>query len=130
MRKTNSKEVKNAVRSYILECIPEGMTVKEVHENFINTYFKTENEKRYFNNNERKAFENWLTTIPSAFDVEFATWEICKIVGSWLDETEEEIEKYFDKDAMKTENLFRYLITKHFYEILAELQKEVVIYVS
>ena len=54
MRRTNSKEVKNAVRSYILECIPEGMTVKEVHENFINTYFKTENEKRYFNNNERK----------------------------------------------------------------------------
>ena len=120
MLKTNSKEVKQAVRGYILECIPEGMTIKEVHKNFINTYFKTENEKRYFNNNEKKAFENWLTTIPSAFDVEFATWEICKIVGSWLDETEEEIEKYFDEDAMKTENLFRYLITKHFYEMLAE----------
>ena len=30
------------------------------------------------------------------------------------------IEKYFDEDAMKTENLFRYLITKHFYEMLAE----------
>ena len=33
---------------------------------------------------------------------------------------QEEIEKYFDEDAMKTENLFRYLITKHFYEMLAE----------
>lgn len=48
MRRTNSKEVKNAVRSYILECVPEGKTVKEVHENFINTYFKTENEKKIF----------------------------------------------------------------------------------
>ena len=121
MRKTNSKEVKKAVRSYILECIDEDLTIKDVHTNFINSYFKTENEKRYFNNNEKKAFEYWLTTIPYSFNVEFATWEICKIVGNWLDETEEEIEKYFDKDAMKTENLFRYLITKHFYEMLEEV---------
>lgn len=120
MRKTNSKEVKLAVRNYILECVPEDMTIKEVYENFKNTYYKTENEKRYFNYNEQNAFKNWLTTIPSAFDVDFATWEICKIVGDWLDETEEEIEKYFDEDATKTENLFRYLITKHFYEMLEE----------
>lgn len=119
-RKTNSKEVNQAVRSYILKCIPEGMTVKEVHENFINTYFKTKSEKRYFNNNEKKAFENWLTTIPDTFNIEFATWEICKIVGSWLNETEEEIEKYFEENVTKTENLFRYLITKHFFKMLEE----------
>lgn len=120
MRKTNSKEVKQAVRNYIMECIPEEMTLTEVHQDFINTYYKTENEKRYFNYIERNAFKEWLTTIPSNFNIEFATWGICKIVGSWLDETEEEIEKYFDNDAMKAESLFRMLITKHFYEMLKE----------
>lgn len=119
-RKTNSKEVKEEVRKYILECIEEGLTIQEVYKNFIDSYFKTETEKRYFNNNERKAFEHWLTTIPYGFNVEFATWEICKIVGGWLNETEEEIEKYFEENATKTENLFRYLITKHFFEMLAE----------
>lgn len=123
MLRTNNKEVKQAVRNYILECIPEGITITDVHKNFINSYFKTENEKRYFNNNEQEAFKNWLTTIPSDFNIEFATWEICKIVGYWLDETEEEIERYFDKDAMKTENLFRHLVTKHFYKMLAENQE-------
>lgn len=120
MRRTNSKEVKKAVRNYIMECIPEKMNISEVYENFINSYFKTENEKKYFNSNEKLAFENWLTTIPGDFNVDFATWDICNIVGGWLDETDEEIEKYFDKDAMKTEKLFRYLITKHFFEMLKE----------
>ena len=120
MRKTNSKEVKAAVRKYITECIPEGMTLAEVHQDFINTYYKTDNEKRYFNYIEQNAFKEWLTTIPSNFNIEFATWEICKIVGSWLDETEEEIEKYFDNNAMKAESLFRMLVTKHFYEMLKE----------
>ena len=120
MRKTNSKEVKLAVRNYILECVPEDMTIKEVYENFKNTYYKTDNEKRYFNYNEQNAFKNWLTTIPSSFNVEFATWEICKLVGSWLDETEGEIESYFDNDPMKAESLFRMLITKHFYEMISE----------
>lgn len=120
MRKTNSKEVKAAVRNYIMECIPEGMTIQDVYNDFINSYYKTDNEKAYFNYIEQNAFKEWLTTIPSSFDIEFATWEICKIVGSWLDETEEEIEKYFDNDAMKAESLFRMLVTKHFYEMLKE----------
>lgn len=120
MRKTNCKEVKAAVKNYIMECIPEGLTVKEVHEEFTNTYFKTENEKAYFHYNEEKAFYEWLTTIPASFEVEFVTWEICKIVGSWLDETEEEIERFFDKDAMRAEHIFRTLITRHFFELLNE----------
>lgn len=120
MRKTNSKEVKQAVRNYIMECIPEEMTLAEVHQDFINTYYKTENEKRYFNYIEQNAFKEWLATIPGSFNIEFATWEICKIVGNWLDETEEEIEKYFNNDAMKAESLFRMLVAKHFYEMLKE----------
>ena len=117
-RKTNSKEVKEAVRNYIMECVPEGMTVKEVHEDFLESYFKTEYQKRYYNYNERKAFFNWLSTIPSSFNVDFITWEICQIVGSWLNETEEEIEMYFENDAMKTEELFKNLITREFYNMI------------
>ena len=94
------------------------MTAKEVYENFKDAYFKTTTEKMYFGSNERKAFKSWLSTIPGCFDIEIATWEICKLVGSWLDETEEEIENYFENNSDKTEELFKELITRNFYEMI------------
>lgn len=120
MRKTNCKEVKAAVRSYIMECIPEGMTIQEVHQNFIKTYYNTDDEKRYFRYVEQNAFKDWLSTIPGAFNVDFVTYDICHIVGSWLDETEDEINNYLENDSDKAESLFKMLVTKHFYEMLAE----------
>ena len=119
MRKTNSKEVKAAVRKYISECIEEGLTTKDVYDNFKRTYFATENQKKYFSNNERTAFKHWLTTIPGSFNIEFVTFEIVNIVGSWLDQTEKELEKYYEEPT-KTEELFRELITKHFFEMIKE----------
>ena len=118
MKKTNSKEVKKLVREYIFECIEDNLTIQDVYKIFIDSYYKTDNQKRYFQYNERKAFKNWLTTIPYGLNVEFETWEICKIVGNWLGQSEKEIENYFDHNAMKSEELFRELITREFYNII------------
>lgn len=120
MKKTNSKEVKEAVRKYIIECIEPELSAKQVYSIFLEAYYKTDNQKRYFNYNERKAFKNWLSTIPYGLNIEFATWEICKIVGDWLGQSEKEIENYFDNNSMKSEELFKNLITREFYEIIKE----------
>lgn len=104
MRRTNSKEVKTAVRNYLTEC--EDITIAEMKERFIKEY--GHNIVRY---GESIACVEWLRGL--AINVDFYYCDIVKRLAEWLDDTEENQWKYIDK---KGDYLYWLLIAR---EILA-----------
>ena len=104
MRKTNSKEVKAAVRKYLLEC--DEITIVEMKERFLNEY--GHEIKRY---GQINACINWLRGL--AINVDFYYCDIVKRLAEWLDDTEENQWKYIDK---KGDDLYWLLIAR---EIIA-----------
>ena len=88
MRKTNSKEVKNAVRNYLTNC--EECTLLEIKERFINEYGY--NIRRY---GEINACIEWLQGL--AIGCAFYYHDIVKLLSTWLDDTEENQWKWLDK---------------------------------
>ena len=100
MRKTNSKEVKAAVRKYLLEC--DEITIVEMKERFLNEY--GHEIKRY---GQLNACINWLRGL--AINVDFYYCDIVKRLAEWLDDTEENQWKYIDK---KGDDLYWLLIAR------------------
>ena len=104
MRRTNSKEVKTAVRNYLTEC--EDITIAEIKERFIKEY--GHNIKRY---GELNSCIKWLRGL--AINCHFYYEDIVHLLADWLDDTPENQWKYIDK---KGDNLYWLLIAR---EILA-----------
>ena len=83
MRRTNSKEVKQAVRNYLLECaeVEEVHTIAYMKERFLNEYGH-EIRRR----GELNACIEWLRGL--AIGCDFYYCDIVKLLASWLDDTE------------------------------------------
>lgn len=90
MRKTNSKEVKQAVRNYIAEC--EECTLKEIKERFLNEYGWAIPKM-----GELNACIEWLRGL--AIGCDYCYCDIVKNLAEWLDDTEENQWKYIDKQG-------------------------------
>ena len=88
MRKTNSKEVKVAVRNYLLSL--EDGTLTEIKEKFENEYGWA--IPRY---GETNACIEWLRGL--AIGCAFYYCDIVKLLSVWLDDTEENQWKWVDK---------------------------------
>ena len=92
MRKTNSKEVRDEVRAYLLEVAEsEDMTtLKDLKEKFHNEYGWAIPRM-----GENNACFEWLRGL--AINVDYMYCDIIQIMAKWLDESEEEAEKWLDK---------------------------------
>lgn len=88
MRKTNSKEVKIAVRSYLAEC--EEMTLLEIKERFVAEYGWA--IPRY---GELNSCIEWLRGL--AIGCHFYYEDIVHLLAQWLDDTPENQWKWIDK---------------------------------
>lgn len=117
--KTNSKQVKQAVQSYILECIdisghPDCGEDIQSKLKLICEEFK--HAAAYKNNILRlktwqAVFIDWLMGAPSAFSIEYYADGILKIMASWG------LPLPANKDEQDGENLFRYLIFSNFVQL-------------
>lgn len=90
MRKINSKEVKAAVRKYLLEC--DEITIVEMKERFLQE--KSYEIKRV---GELNACIDWLRGL--AINVDYCYFDIVKRLAEWLDDTEENQWKYIDSQG-------------------------------
>lgn len=88
MRRTNSKEVKQEVRNYIVEC--EECTLKEIKERFLDEYGHEIRRRGEIN-----ACMEWLRGL--AIGCAFYYHDIAKLLAEWLDDTEENQWKLLDK---------------------------------
>lgn len=104
MRKTNSKEVKAAVRKYLLEC--DEITIVEMKERFLNEYGHEIRRQ-----GELNACMDWLRGL--AIGCDFYYCDIVKLLANWLDDTEENQWKWLDK---KGDDLYWMLLAR---EIIA-----------
>lgn len=94
MRKTNCKEVKEAVRSYLLECaeVEEVQTIAYMKERFLNEYGWAVPRM-----GELNACIEWLRGL--AINCDFYYCDIVRNLAEWLDDTEENQWKYIDKQG-------------------------------
>ena len=108
MRRTNSKEVKAAVRNYLLECaeVEEVHTIAYMKERFLNEYG---HEIR--RSGELNACIEWLRGL--AIGCDFYYCDIVKLLANWLDDTEDNQWKWLDK---KGDDLYWLLMAR---EIIA-----------
>lgn len=104
MRKTNSKEVKQAVRKYLLNC--DEITIVEMKERFLKEY--GHEIKRQ---GELNACIDWLRGL--AINCDFYYCDIVKLLAEWLDDTETNQWEYLDK---KGDDLYWLLMAR---EIIA-----------
>ena len=88
MRITNSKEVKQSVRRYLLNC--DEITIVEMKERFLNEYGWAIPRMGM-----EKACVAWLRGL--AINVDYCYCDIIKLLAEWLDDTEENQEKQIDK---------------------------------
>jgi len=109
--KTNSKEFKTKMESYILNCIdttPYGGTGNETDEEKIAFTFDTFKKEYWFPGNQKRygtpenGFREWLMGLPSVIAIDFENYHIIEIareMGSYKDTTgmsEKAIERYDD----------------------------------
>ena len=92
MRRTNSKEVKAAVRKYLLEVAQseEMESITELKEKFMNEYGWAIARLGQYN-----ACIEWLRGL--AINVDYTYYDIIQLMAEWLDETTEEAERWLDK---------------------------------
>ena len=92
MRRTNSKEVKAAVKNYLLEVAQseEFSTIKDIKEKFISEYGWA-----IARLGERNACIEWLSGL--GVGVDYSYYGIIQLMAEWLDESTEEAEKWIDK---------------------------------
>lgn len=88
MRKTNSKEVKLAVKNYIVEC--EEMELKEIKERFISEYGWAIPRM-----GELNACIEWLRGL--AIGCHYCYEDIVYLLAEWLEDTPENQWKWVDK---------------------------------
>ena len=94
MRRTNSKEVKAAVRNYLMGCaeVEEVHTIAYMKERFFKEY--SHNIKRY---GELNSCIEWLRGL--AIGCDYCYCDIAKNLAEWLDDSEENQWKYVDKQG-------------------------------
>ena len=92
MRRTNSKEVKAAVRSYLLEVAEseELATIKDLKDKFLNEYGWAVARLGQYN-----ACIEWLRGL--GINVDYTYYDIIQLMAEWLDESTEEAERWLDK---------------------------------
>ena len=92
MRRTNSKEVKAAVRSYLLEVAEseELTTIKDLKDKFLNEYGWAVARLGQHN-----ACVEWLKGL--GINVDYTYYDIIQLMAEWLDESTEEAERWLDK---------------------------------
>lgn len=92
MRRTNSKEVKAAVRNYLTEVaqVEELNTVTDIKSEFINEYGWA-----IARLGEHNACIEWLKGLGVCVD--YSYYDIAQLVAEWLDESTEEAGKWLDK---------------------------------
>ena len=92
MRRTNRKEVKAAVRNYLLEVAEseELATIKDLKDKFLNEYGWA--VARLGQNN---ACIEWLRGL--GINVDYTYYDIIQLMAEWLDESTEEAERWLDK---------------------------------
>lgn len=88
MRKTNSKEVKAAVRKYLLESCEESI---------VDLKQRMLEEKRWEVNHYgmQQACEDWLRGL--ATEIDYETYKIVPIMAEWLNESEDDAWKYVEQ---------------------------------
>ncbi|MFQ7099559.1 MAG: hypothetical protein ACLRRO_05075 [Lachnospira eligens] len=108
MRRTNSKEVKAAVRNYLTEVAQseELNTIKDIKNKFINEYGWAVARL-----GERNACIERLRGL--GVGVDYSYYDIIQLMAEWLDESTEEAEKWLDK---RSDGLYWDLLAR---EILA-----------
>ena len=92
MRRTNSKEVKAAVRKYLLEVAEseELATIKDLKEKFLNEYGWAVARLGHYN-----ACIECLKGL--GINVDYTYYDIIQLMAEWLDESTEEAERWLDK---------------------------------
>ena len=92
MRRTNSKEVKAAVRNYLLEVAEseELATIKDLKDKFLNEYGWAVTRLGQYN-----ACIEWLRGL--GINVYYTYYDIIQLMAEWLDESTEEAERWLDK---------------------------------
>ena len=92
MRRTNSKEVKAAVRNYLLEVAEseELATIKDLKDKFLNEYGWAVARLGQHN-----ACIEWLKGL--GINVDYTYYDIIQLMAEWLDESTEEAERWLDK---------------------------------
>lgn len=107
MRRTNSKEVKEAIKNYLAEVAEaEGLgTIKDIKEKFVSEYGWA-----IARLGERNACVEWLRGL--GVSVDYSYYDIIQLMAEWLDETTEEAEKWLDKrgDALYWDLLAREIL--------------------
>lgn len=113
MIKSNSKAAKAAIRQWIIDNYnPEFASVYPVAENdlkqiaisvlskFERQAYSVPNEWRQ---NRQTAFVDWMNALPGILDPGFLYWKTGKnsvmLIAEWLQETEEQSEKYDQRSA-------------------------------
>lgn len=104
MRRTNSKETRNAVKSYLLEVAnsEELNTIKDIKNKFLSEYGWA-----IARLGERNACIEWLRGL--SVGVDYSYYDIIQLMADWLDESVEDVEKWLDKrgDSLYWELLAR-----------------------
>lgn len=107
MRRTNSKEVKEAIKNYLAEVAEaeEIGTIKDIKEKFVSEY-----GWEIARLGERNACVEWLRGL--GVSVDYSYYDIIQLMAEWLDETTEETEKWLDKrgDALYWDLLAREIL--------------------
>ena len=88
MRKTNSKEVKKAIREYLVEM--NDCTIAELKEKFIREY-----GWKIASVGQINACINWLRGL--SCNVAFYCDAIVQLLSEWLDDTKENQERWLEK---------------------------------
>ena len=88
MRKTNSKEVKKAIRKYLVEM--NDCSIAELKEKFIREY-----EWKISYVGEVDACIDWLRGL--GCNIAFCYDAIAQLLAEWLDDTKENQERWLDK---------------------------------
>lgn len=108
MRRTNSKEVKTAVRNYSAEVAQSEdlSTIKDIKDKFVSEYGWA-----IARLGERNACIEWLRGLGVC--VYYSYYDIIQLMAEWLDESTEEAEKWLDKrgDSLYWDLLAREILT-------------------
>lgn len=122
MRKTNSKEVKAAIRAYLLENVTAEIEEREIETDKPFTWYfeNIKEEKRYIKYRcNFEMFEDWLQGLGGFGDDiyyhaskrGFQGGKCQDILQDWLQQTDEEVKKY---ESQESENLMVRLCWREF----------------
>jgi len=119
--KTNCKLVKTLIQSYILDCIdtseyPEVKTdIKNQLSFIVDEFYRVamyDNNIRRLKGNYQELFIDWLSGLPSYFNIEYRNYQILELMSSFNLPLPANKEKY---EGVK---LFYYLIYREFLTLL------------